>query len=220
MALIIDVETTGLPKKQKNSLFGQLPAYENLNAYDSARVVQVSIMLCNEFFEEIEFVDFIVKTDGYSISNSQFHGITNEISATEGIPFIEIAEVLLNMLKKVSHIVAHNAIFDISILKSELFRLGLYSIIDELDTKQILCTMKHTKHIVKALNKIGNIKYPSLAELYYFVFNENIENAHNSKYDVINLHNIVKNMYDSKQLNFYENMILNINIIINKNIIM
>jgi DNA polymerase III epsilon subunit-like protein len=220
MALIIDVETTGLPKKQKNSLFGQLPAYENLNAYDSARVVQVSIMLCNEFFEEIEFVDFIVKTDGYSISNSQFHGITNEISATEGIPFIEIAEVLLNMLKKVSHIVAHNAIFDISILKSELFRLGLYSIIDELDTKQILCTMKHTKHIVKALNKIGNIKYPSLAELYYFVFNENIENAHNSKYDVINLHNIVKNMYDSNQLNFYENMILNINIIINKNIIM
>lgn len=220
MALIIDVETTGLPKKQKNSLFGQLPAYENLEAFDSARVVQVSIMLCNEFFEEMEFIDFIVKTDGYSINNSQFHGITDEISATEGIPFIQIAEVLLNMLKKVSHIVAHNAIFDISILKSELFRLGLYSIIDELETKQILCTMKHTKHIVKALNKIGNIKYPSLAELYYFVFNEKIENAHNSKYDVINLHNIVKNMYDSKQLNFYENMILNIHIKKNKNIIM
>ena len=65
------------------------------------------------------------------------------------------------MLKKVSHIVAHNAIFDMSILKSELFRLGLYSIIDELNTKQILCTMKHTKKIVKALNKIGNIKYSS-----------------------------------------------------------
>jgi hypothetical protein len=80
--------------------------------------------------------------------------------------------------------------------------------------------MKHTKHIVKALNKIGNIKYPSLAELYRFVFDKNIENAHNSKYDVINLHDIVKSMYDSKQLNFYENMIFNIQIITNENIIM
>ena len=220
MALIIDVETTGLPQRQKNSLFGQLPLHENLELYNSARVVQVSMMLCNELFEEIEFIDFIVKTDGYTIGNSQFHGITDEISATEGVPFSQIAETLSTFLKKVSHIVAHNAIFDMSILKSELFRLGLYSIIDELNTKQILCTMKHTKKIVKALNKIGNIKYPSLAELYRFVFNKNIENAHNSKYDVINLHGIVKNMYDSNQLNFNDNMVYNIQLTTNENMIL
>ena len=216
MALIIDVETTGLPKRQKNSLFGQQPLYENLELYDSARVVQVSMMLCNELFEEIEFIDFVVKTDGYTISNSQFHGITDEISARDGIPFSQIAEKLSYFLKKVSHIVAHNAIFDMSIIKSELFRIGLYSIIDELNTKQVLCTMKHTMKTVKALNKIGNIKYPSLAELYRFVFDKNIENAHNSKYDVINLHDIVKNMYDSKQLNFNENMIYNIQLATNE----
>ena len=216
MALIIDVETTGLPQRQKNSLFGQLPSYDNLDLYDSARVVQVSMMLCNELFEEIEIIDFIVKTDGYTISNSQFHGITDEISARDGIPFSQIAEKLSYFLKKVSHIVAHNAIFDMSIIKSELFRIGLYSIIDELNTKQVLCTMKHTMKTVKALNKIGNIKYPSLAELYRFVFDKNIENAHNSKYDVINLHDIVKNMYDSKQLNFNENMIYNIQLATNE----
>ena len=143
MALIIDVETTGLPKKQKNSSFGQLPLHENLELYNSARVVQVSMMLCNELFEEVEFIDFVVKTDGYTISNSQFHGITDEISARDGIPFSQIAEKLSYFLKKVSHIVAHNAIFDMSIIKSELFRIGLYSIIDELNTKQVLCTMKH-----------------------------------------------------------------------------
>ena len=76
--------------------------------------------------------------------------------------------------------------------------------------------MKHTMKTVKALNKIGNIKYPSLAELYRFVFDKNIENAHNSKYDVINLHDIVKNMYDSKQLNFNENMIYNIQLATNE----
>ena len=96
MALIIDVETTGLPQRQKNSLFGQLPLHENLELYNSARVVQVSMMLCNELFEEIEFIDFIVKTDGYTIGNSQFHGITDEISATEGVPFSQIADILLH----------------------------------------------------------------------------------------------------------------------------
>ena len=48
--------------------------------------------------------------------------------------------------------------------------------------------------MVKAKNKYGKIKYPSLAELYKFVCNKDIENAHNSKYDVINLHEICKNL--------------------------
>jgi DNA polymerase III epsilon subunit-like protein len=201
MALIIDVETNGLPKCD-NLSFGQLPSYEDLSSYEGARVVQVSMMLCNEHFEEIEFNDYVVKADGFIIGNSSFHGITNEISETNGILFSKIAETISKYLKKVSHIVAHNANFDISIINSELYRLGLYSIIDEINSKHIFCTMKHTKMIVKARNKKQFIKYPSLAELYSYVFNKNIENAHNSKYDVINLHSIVKNMYDTKQLIF------------------
>lgn len=206
MALIIDVETTGLPERG-NLSFGQLPPYDDLLSYKDARVVQVSMMLCDEHFEEIEFTDFVVKSDGFTISNSNFHGITNEISETKGTLFLKIAETISKYLKQVSHIVAHNANFDISIIKSELYRLGLYSIIDEIDSKHILCTMKHTKMIVKAQYKNGGIKYPSLAELYSYVFNKNIENAHNSKYDVINLHNIVKNMYESKELIFNDNIV-------------
>jgi DNA polymerase III epsilon subunit-like protein len=206
MALIIDVETTGLPERG-NLSFGQLPPYEDLLSYERSRVVQVSMMLCNEQFEEIEFTDFVVKSDGFTISNSSFHGITNEISETNGTLFSKIAEQISVYLKQVSHIVAHNANFDISIINSELYRLGLYSIIDEIKTKRILCTMKHTKMIVKARNKKQFIKYPSLAELYSYVFKQNIENAHNSKYDVINLHSIVKNMYDTKQLNFNDNIV-------------
>lgn len=204
MALIIDVETTGFP--QRGGLpYGQNPPHEKLQMYDSARVVQVSMMLCNQHFEQVELKDFIVKSDGFSIENAHFHGITNEISATKGTPFSEIAETLSTYLNQVSHIVAHNANFDLCILKSELYRLGMHSIISEISTKRILCTMKHTKMIVKARNNYG-IKDPSLAELYSFVFKDKIENAHNSKYDVINLHNIVKSMYDSNHLNFNETM--------------
>jgi DNA polymerase III epsilon subunit-like protein len=193
MSLIIDVETTGLPQCE-GLPYGENPSYEELHMYDSARVVQVSMMLCNEHFEQVEFKDFIIKSDGF---------ITNEISTTKGIPFSDIVETLDTYLKQISHIVAHNANFDISILKSELYRLGMHSIIAEITSKRILCTMKHTKMIVKAKNNYG-IKYPSLAELYSFVFNSKIENAHNSKYDTINLHKIVKSMYDSDQLKFNE----------------
>ena len=202
MSLIIDVETTGLPICE-GLPYGENPPYDNLQMYDSARVVQVSMMLCNEHFEQVDFKDFIIKSNGFIIGNEEFHGITNEISATKGIPFPEIVETLDTYLKQISHIVAHNANFDISIIKSELYRLGMHSIIAEIASKRILCTMKHTKMIVKARNNYG-IKYPSLAELYSFVFNSKIENAHNSKYDTINLHKIVKSMYDSNQLNFNE----------------
>jgi DNA polymerase III epsilon subunit-like protein len=205
MALIIDVETTGLPIRG-NLPYGENPPYTKLDLYKDARIVQISIMLCNENFEQIELHDFIVRTNGFKIGNSEFHGITDDISASKGIPFSDISSILSTYLKQVSHIIAHNANFDISIIKSELFRLDMQHIIDEIDLKHILCTMKHTKNIVKARNKYG-IKEPSLAELYSFVTKTSLNNAHNSKYDVINLHHAIKLLHDSDQLKYNIKMI-------------
>ena len=203
MALIIDIETTGFPKCLS---YGKYPSYEKLEMYDTSRIVQISMMLCNEKFEQIGLKDFIVKADGFTIENSAFHGITNEISANNGISFAEIAEELLLYIKQVSIVIAHNANFDIFIICSELYRAGFYTIIDELKTKKMLCSMKHTKTLVKARNSYG-IKDPSLAELYKFVVKKDIENAHNSKYDTINLHTIIKTLYDNQKLNYKETLI-------------
>jgi len=201
MALIIDIETIGLPNC--GSLpFGENPPYNQLNNYESARMVQISMMLCNENLEQVEMLDFIIKTDQFNIGNSHFHGITNVISSERGISFSDVALILSNKLKQVSHIIAHNANFDISIIKSELHRLSLNSIIEEINSKKVLCTMNLTKSIVKATNKYNKIKYPSLSELYKFVFNKNIENAHNSNYDVINLHSSIKQLYNTNVLKF------------------
>lgn len=199
MALIIDVETIGLPERG-TSKFNDTPAYNLLDKYDGARMVQITMMLCNEQFEQIELLDFIVKADGFTIENSEFHGITNEISLERGIPFGEIALILSDKLKHVSHIMAHNAIFDVCIIKSELHRLGMDSIIEEMNSKKVVCTMKLTKSLVGAKNKFDKIKPPSLAELYAFTFNEPISNAHNSNYDVINLYNSIKHLRDTQQL--------------------
>lgn len=200
MALIIDVETTGLPNR--NGLkYGEYPPYEILDLYDSSRIVQISMMVCNENLEQIELVDFIIKAEDFTINNSSFHGITNEISESKGISFFKVADELNEYLDKVSHLMAHNINFDLSILYSELYRHNLHSIIYKIKSKVIVCTMKDTKNIIKLKNNYG-IKDPSLKELYYFVFNKDMENAHNSKYDVINLHSSIKKLYDNNDLNY------------------
>lgn len=196
MALIIDVETTGLPLRE-NLPFGKNHSYQELDKYNTARIVQLSMMLCNEQLEPIEMFDFIIKNSDYNIENSNIHGITNEISQEKGIIFSEIIPMLLDNLKKVSCIIAHNANFDITIIKSELYRLSMNEIIDEINKKCIACTMKLTKSIVQAKNKNNKIKDPRLEELYKFVFDKDIENAHNSNYDVINLHKSIKQLYDT-----------------------
>ena len=192
MALIIDIETIGFPR-------GNSDDYKNIYLYNSARIVQVSMMVCNENFEKINLHDFIVKADNFKIYNSHIHGITDEIAAN-GHQFIDVALSLYDNLKQVSHIVAHNAKFDVSILKSELYRHKLYYIIEEFEKKEILCSMMLTKNIVNVKNKFGHIKAPSLAELYKFILGLDINNAHNAKYDVINLHLPLKQLYDEKKI--------------------
>ena len=117
MALIIDVETTGIPYTH-HLPYGHYPSYKNLDMYDSARIVQISMMLCNESFEMIEMKNFIIKTDGFTINNSEFHGITNEISTNNGTKFSDIVQLFSTYLKQVQHIVAHNIMFDVNIICS------------------------------------------------------------------------------------------------------
>ena len=204
MSLRIDFETTGLVDIA-GLPYGQFPPYENMEKYKNARAVQFTMMLCNEKFEEIQLTDCIVKVD-FPIPNAHFHGITDEISARKGIPFATIAELLSANLKRVNHVIAHNAAFDLAILKSELYRHGFTSILEELKKKEVLCTMKHTAPIVN-IRRGRHIKDPRLGELYRFVFNEEMKDAHNSEFDVRNLHKAIKALYDSGRLNYAKQMV-------------
>ena len=62
--------------------------------------------------------------------------------------------------------------------------------------------MKHCKDIVKIINQYNRYKNPSLKEIYKFAFDKELKNAHNSKYDVINMHAVIKKMYDDNILNY------------------
>ena len=202
MAMFIDTETSGLPDTH-NLRWGVYPHYKNLDKYSNARIVQFSMLITDNQFNYKEVKDFIIKREGFEIANEKFHGITNDISDNIGVDFNTVAiDVFYELLKKVSHVIAHNVAFDIGVIKSELYRRGLKNIIEELDKKTLLCTMKHMKPILKIINPYGNYKNPSLNEIYKYNFNKDVENAHNSLYDVYNLHKVVEHMYKNKTLNY------------------
>jgi DNA polymerase III epsilon subunit-like protein len=205
MALFIDTETSGLIRRGRLP-FGQNPPYTQLSKYNSARIVQFSFLLCNENFEIIEERDFIIKADGFHIGNSHIHGITNEISASRGVSFSYVATVLRYYVQQVSHIIAHNANFDISVLLSELHRLHLKSTIAVIQKKKVLCTMKHFMYKIGMVNSYG-IKYPGLADLYRHVMGRPLINPHNSKYDVANLYAVIKKLYDRRELDYHETLV-------------
>ncbi len=191
--MILDTETIGVPLRIG---YDKYYDYKLINKYDSSRIVQLSYMICDEKLDSIELKDTIIKLDNFTIKNSNIHGITDEISLSKGEPFIDVANKFYLDLQKVSHIFAHNIMFDINIIKSELHRYGLHDIIKEIESKTLICSMENTKKIVNITNSYG-LKSPNLAELYKNVIGSEITNQHNSKYDVINLHKIIKKLFDS-----------------------
>lgn len=202
MALFIDTETSGLPDT-RNLRWGVYPDYKDIAKYDSARIVQFSMLLTDTKFNCEDIKDYTIKREGFDITNGEFHGITNDISDTIGVDFnVVAAEIFYELLKKTTHIVAHNVGFDVGVIKAELHRRNLQFIIDELDKKTLLCTMKHLKPILKIINQYGNYKNPSLNEIYKYNFKKDVENAHNSLYDVKNLHQVVEYMYKNKTLRY------------------
>jgi DNA polymerase III subunit alpha len=200
MSLIIDTETSGLPDAT-NMRWGEYPNYKALEKYDSARIVQLSFIVTDKKYNSVDLQDYVIKREGFSITNGEFHGITDEIS-DDGTEFDVAIQSFYEALKKVTHIIAHNVEFDINVIRSELFRRGKKDIIKELNKKVLMCTMKHCKNIVKIVNSYGKYKFPSLKEIYKFTFDRDINNAHNSKYDVINLHAVIKKMNDDNILHY------------------
>ena len=126
MALFLDTETTGLPDTH-NLRWGVYPDYKKLNKYSNARIVQFSMLITDNKYKFIDVKDYIIKREGFEITNEEFHGITNDISDDLGVTFNTVAiEIFYENLQKVSHIIAHNVAFDVGVIKSELYRRRHY----------------------------------------------------------------------------------------------
>lgn len=195
---MFDLETTGLPS-QAGMRFGEYHDHTDTAKYDEARVVQISYMVCDDDLNRLSMHDALINSRGaFKISNSSIHGITDARSRAEGEDFDAVIQRFRIALRDATTLVAHNAQFDVNVLKAELFRRGHMDVLEEMSSKRVVCTMKACKGVVKALNVYMRPKYPSLRELYEFATDKPMIKAHNAMYDVLNLHEAIKSLFDRR----------------------
>lgn len=194
--ILFDLETTGLPSRA-GLRFGEYHAYTDTPKYNEARIVQISYMLCDCDLNMLSMHDYVINSCGlFTITNSHIHGITDEISRSSGEDFDDVMSRFEDALRGATTIVAHNADFDVNVLKAELHRRDKIAMLEELCKKRVVCTMKACKSVVNILNIYNRQKYPTLKELYEFATDKLMQNAHNSKYDVLNMHEAIKCLFD------------------------
>jgi len=191
MYLIIDTETTGLPIFNKTG-YHRFPSYRFLNKYNTSRIVSISWIVANEKREQVKHAYHIIRPLDFTIDNSskavEIHGITAEIANEQGISWHVMYDEFIQDLVKCDTIVAHNIQFDISVLLSEMHRYNKVFGISTLLNKKRICTMKMGK------DKMGTTKVPKLSELYEFLYNEPITNAHNASYDTLYCYKCLERM--------------------------
>lgn len=170
--LIIDTETTGLPKK-------------NVVPY----IIQLSFILfdCDKLDIIYKFDEYIKIAENVNISEDsiKIHNINKNITDKLGIP-IEYALHTLNYIINITDaIVGHNISFDYKMLINEYNR---NKIINNLMNKKTMCTMKNYTSLCKIPKSNPNYigyKYPKLSELYEFLFSYPPDNLHNSYNDIL-----------------------------------
>ncbi len=175
MNITLDTETSGLPS---GTHFGRFPHYSKLQNYDTARIVSIS-WIVSKGDKVIQQAYYIIKPDGFVIGKESIaiHGITNEKAHQEGKPFQHVVAEFQPWLELAQNIVAHNIAFDSNVILSEFYRYGREDLIDLMKSKKFICTMKKGKQYMNFHKK------PKLSELYEFLYNESMQNAHNAQAD-------------------------------------
>lgn len=170
--LFFDVETTGVPKNWKAS-------YTDTENWP--RLVQIAWLLYDQQENILEFNSEIVKPDKFEIpkSASDVHGITTELAYKVGKDLNQVLERFKNALQKTSVVIAHNISFDKNIVGAEFYRLFNSNPLSNIKS---FCTMERGTNICKIEGPYG-YKFPKLQELYYYLFHQNFENAHDAMAD-------------------------------------
>ena len=176
MFLIFDTETTGLPKRW------DAPISDTDNW---PRCIQIAWQLHDELGNCIEHRDYLVKPDGFNIpyDAEKIHGISTELAAEDGIGLQEMLEEFNVALSKAKFVVGQNVGFDVNIVGSEFYRLGIDNILQELPVLDT-CTEITANLCQIPGGRGGRFKLPTLTELHEYLFGVPFSEAHNATADV------------------------------------
>ena len=176
MYLIFDTETTGLPKKWNAPI---------TDSDNWPRCVQLAWQLHDSKGALISDHSYLIKPENFNIpfESEQIHGISTELANKIGVDLEEVLNKFISDLSKAGFIIGHNVKFDLNIIGAELFRIN--SDVDLLE-KDILDTCTElTANVCKFPGgRGGKFKFPTLIELYSFLFDESFSEAHNASADV------------------------------------
>src|SRR5210317_1680733 len=172
--IAFDFETSGLPTGRRNVEVTS----ETLKNFDDCRAVSLSAARFSSKGRILDTFDAIVQPDNFQIGERsiEVHGITQEMAERNGRPFTEVFTDFIKFIgPRTTTLVAHNAQFDRSVLRSEVIRHGLN--ISLIDSFNFVCTLQ--------MYKERFLKPIKLGVLYNELFGEDFENAHNSLADCI-----------------------------------
>jgi len=171
MFLIFDTDYTGLPQNWNAPL-------DDFNNWP--RLVKIAWRLHDAAGMLIEEKSCLVKPDGFAIPkvSEKIHGVTTEIATKDGYDIKFVLREFNIVLTKANIVVAHNIEFDNNIVGSEMLR---YSIATKLFDKVIVDTKTESTEYCALLGQDGNYRWPTLENLYFKLFNDNISDS----YDIV-----------------------------------
>ena len=176
MYLIFDTETTGLPKNWKAPLS---------DSENWPRCIQIAWQIHDSVGLIVSHEDYLIRPDGFTIpfDSEKVHGISTALAEDQGLPLLEVLDKFKLALNKVSYLVGHNISFDRNIVGAEFLRSNLA---DELEDKSLVdtCTEETANLCRLPGGRGGKFKYPTLSELYHFLFKQSFQEAHNATADV------------------------------------
>jgi DNA polymerase-3 subunit epsilon len=165
LTLLLDCETTGLPKdwRARSSEFAAWP-----------RLVQLGWAVADANRQVVTTGTSLVRPDGFKIHADavKVHGITTEKAIRDGHPIDEVLAELTAAYSQCGQVVAHNARFDRKVLEAEYLRLKLAI---PWEWGQWKCSMFATVKMCGLRQPNGSGKFPRIDELYKRLFRKRPE---------------------------------------------
>lgn len=173
MYLIIDSETTGLPKNWKAPV-------SDLDNWP--RVIQLAWALYDKSGSQIESMIHLIRPEGFTIPEEaqRVHHISTAQALSEGRSLAEILQALSDSTAKASILIAHNVKFDERVISAEYLRLKLAPPFSD---KMRICTMEQSASFCQIPGPYG-FKWPTLSQLHRKLFGSEYEEAHDAGADV------------------------------------
>jgi len=167
--LVFDTETTGLPTTRER------PTLDNLSCFP--KIVQWSWITYDMNTRKYVEYDYVIKVADIPPESTNIHGITTSRSKQVGFNIQLIIDLFKVCMEQADILIAHNFEFDWNVIQAECLRYSIPFVYE--GNKH--CTMKSTT----TMCNLPKMKWPTLKELYFILFQETPKELHNAIIDVL-----------------------------------